>query len=872
MGVEQVFAQRNAFKINDKTKAMVDFNQQIDTFEKIVLTQQRALAKWQGSIRLVQSYQLDLTVQKNQLRQILAEPPEIITVHVSSMLNDWLVKINVKLKINVTQEELSIALLVAISLSLLVFCYLLWRLREQIKITAQHSVVLIRQRIRAENCDDIQANCAETQEIMEQVQSIAKPAHNEQEFQQLVQQCQTLQQVIDEQAQALVVYTQNTNQQQLNTSEQAAFHLKNELQRYKYLAGGVLSLLQQQQARLLNKPNNNETSKAIAFASLLPIYEQLTQFYLASDIRSQSAVLTLGDVNLVDEIHAILFNKQAEQQTFNNQLHFSYDEQLLVQAKLDFRLFQQLMYLLIDITLQDYQGAQLHLHLQLQDKSAGQQLVHFVVKVNAETIEALPNLVTLLVDSQTTVSQSSPLVEIFTVLFVKQHGENIIARLTDDGFQLSFELPLAIASSVIIKEQQEHKLDGIKVMLLSSNVMLTGLLEKFVQSASGKCEVLARMDSFEQQLTAKNLSKHKLDLLIVTSDIAQTNFDLITEKINSLPHSLQPKLMLLQSTALCFDRFGFYSQSEQLLCKDVFLHNIKELLASESKNNQLLSPEQCQQSHYLASGLPVVLAVHSPQQYQNFQRLLYWLGLKVDVVSHAEAQRERWKTGLYCILFTEFSETSLVKMENKPLVDVAIFSLTDHVPSSENDKYFDGWHIGQLTEQSILADLRVVLAPWLQYDKSSNKSESSALILPETLIDCIDEGEEMITELVVSFAEAHTEGNIEAAFDFSQYLHHQGSAELALFMLDDYAQDNHQQLDLLVNSIKARDFYKAKDVIIELQLNAKILAASELEQLCSQWSKLLSGNEIPSSLKEVNILLKETRAALTAIDNYAESI
>ncbi|WP_114326930.1 hypothetical protein [Candidatus Colwellia aromaticivorans] len=866
LGVEQIIAQHNALKIDDKTKATVEFSQQIDTFEDLVITQQRALAKWQGYIRLAQSYQLDLKMQKNQLMQILVEPQEKIITHASGMLNDWLVKF----KINVTQKELSIILFLAICLSMLVFCFLLWRLREQIKLAAQQSVVLINKSIHAENSGDIQANCAETQEIMQQVQSIAKPVHNEQEFQQLLQQCQTHQQVIDEQAQLLTAYTQNTDQQQLDTSEQVAFNLKGELQRYKHLEEKVLSFIQHQQAKLINTPINNETIKLVQFPALIPVYEQLKQFYLASDIRSEKTVLTLVDVNLVDEIHAILMNKQTEQQKFNNQLYFSYDEQLLEQAKLDFRLFQQLMHLLIDIVLVDCQGAQLHLHLQLQDKSGGQQLVHFVVKVRDEAIETLPDLVTLLINYQKTVSQESPLVEILNILFTKQHGEHIIAHLIDDGFQLSFELPLAIASSPVFKEQQETKLDGIKVMLLSSNKMLTGLLEKLIHSASGKFEVLARIDSFEQQLNAKYLSKHKLDLLIVASDVAQINIDLITRQLDSLPNSLQPKLMLLQSAELSLDGFGFYSQAEQLLFKDVFLQNIKGLLIGEATTNQLLSPEQCQQSHYLASELPVVLAVHSPQKHQNFQRLLHWLGLQVHVVSHADAQRELWETGLYCILFTEFTETSLLEMVSKPLVDVAVFSLTDDIPSSESNTYFDDWHIRQLVAQSTLADLRVVLAPWLKYIKPLDIPKSSVLTLPEKPIKSLDDGynEGVITELVASLAE----DNKKAVFDFSQYLHHQGSVELALFMLDDYAQANHQQLDVLIDAIKVKDFDKAKEAIIDLRLNAKILAASELELLCSQWSKLLSGNDTSNSLNEVNALLKETRAALTAIDSYAESI
>jgi hypothetical protein len=216
-------------------------------------------------------------------------------------------------------------------------------------------------------------------------------------------------------------------------------------------------------------------------------------------------------------------------------------------------------------------------------------------------------------------------------------------------------------------------------------------------------------------------------------------------------------------------------------------------------------------------------------------------------------------------------------MASKPLVAVAVFSLTDVMPDAENKAYFADWRIGQLVEQSTLAELRVVLAPWLQYVKSANNTGSS-LALAEKLIASVDEDSDegnnednddrVITELAATLAE----DNNSAVFNFEKYLHHQGSVELALFMLDDYGQDNHQQLDRLIDAIKAKNLAKAQQAIIDLQLNAKVLAAAELEELCTQWSKLLSGNEIPTSLKEVNTLFKATRAALNAIDNYAESI
>jgi len=876
-GIEQILAHRNSLKTQGNTKILVDFRQQIDTFDSIVNDQQGALATWQDYIHLAQSYQLDLTMQNNQLLKILTESQEQIEIKSSGIINDWLSKVNIKFKTKITQEMLSMALLVAISLFLFIFCYLLLRIRNQIKNTAQQGVKIIHKSIESESGETIQANCAETEEIMSKISTIAKPAHEEQEFQQLSQQCKTQQQTIDDQALALDEYTQKINKQKLDTRIQAELDLKDELKRYEYLENETLLLLQQQQVVLLNAPIGNVNNIEDKLSLLRLVYKKLKQFHLASYLRSENTVLSLKDVNLVDEIQAILMNKRTEKLTLKNQFYFSYDEQLSVQAKLDSRLFQQLIDVLIDIALQDYQHAQLHLHLHLQNKNEDQQVVCFGVRINAEPLSTLPNIVTQLIDFQISDTQKSPLVEQFKTLFIKQHGENITAHLIENGFQLNVELPVAITSSSVIKEEQENTLDGIQVRLFSNNGMLTGLVEQFIHSASGNCEAIEQLKELEQQLTEKSLNEHKIDLFIVASDIEQSKFDSIIKQLKALPISMQPKLMVLQSEELSFDEFGFYSQTEQLLFKETFLQQAEELLAGNAHTNLLFSSEQCQQNHYLQSKLPAILAVHSPAKYQNFQRLLHRLGLQVHVVSHADAQREYWESGLYCLLFTEFVETSLLKMANQPLVNIAVFSLIDDIPHSE-DEYFDDWHIASLVGQPSLAELSVALAPWLQLDEPIEHPEESVLSHTEGVMfeadDNIDDCHPnencggIITELIDLLAEENNKG----AFDFSQYLHNQGSVESALFMLDEYTEDNHQQLNLLVDALKAKDFDTAKKSVSSLQLNAKILAASELGKLCSQWSLLLSGSDIPSSLNEVNLLLKHTRAELTAIDSYAESI
>lgn len=873
LNVEQIFAQNKELKSDKTLKILVDFNQQIDTFEKIVLTEQRALAKWQGYIRLAQDYQLNLKAQQQQISQLLLTPYKYEQSNRTSIIHDVLPRFGLPL----SNKQITLIIMFTISLSLLFFFYSLWRLREQVKISALQSVEIIKRSLQIQEGSFVVANCAETQEIMQQVQNIAKPVHNEQEFQALSEQYQSNQQFIEQKEEELERLEKCNEQQRLDYKEQIADHLSSELQRYQFLTKTTLLLVQQQQSAIFNQKSLSESSNTKVSTPLASLYQQLIQFHLALEMKSEKSVLELNDINLVDEIHALLFNKQKEQQAHDNQLFISCDEQLIAQVKIDFRLFQQLINLLIDITLQNCKAGQLHLHVQLQDKRAGQQLVNFTVKVKDHTVDVLPSLLAQLIDSQSTTSAASPLIDIFNILFAKQHGDNLVAQLVDGGYLLSFELPLALAAPV--DSVDKIILENTKVMLLSNNVTLAEIIENNLRAVKGKFEKLVRIDSFQHQVNAKQLTRHKLDLLIVDSDMALTHLDIITEQIHRLPQSLQPKLMVLQTPKLSYERFGFYSQAEQVLCKSSFLHNVRELLASDKANNQLLPCDPFTKNQYIESKLPLLLAVHSPEQSQNLQRLLHWLGLRVQIVSHEAAQQTLWRTGQYSLLITEFAETALLEMTSKPLVDVAVFSLTDVIPQSENNSYFDKWHISKLGKENTLSELIDALAPWLKQAQlaratnivNSNNENNGDALAPQDAryFEKLEESEEFtITEVASVF----TENNSDAVFDFAQYLQYQGTVELALFMLDDYTQDNHLQLDALVDAIKAKNIEEAQLSISALALNAKILCAQELQSLCVKWSKLLNGSEIPSSLKKINVLLKDTRIALNEIDEYAEAI
>lgn len=891
--VEQLFSLHTKIASDETTKAMVDVNRQFETFEEMVLTKQNTLAKWQGYIRLAQGYRLELTALQQKIRQLMATPYEYTQVSGKGNIHKFFSKFDIYL----SAHNIVIILTALIGFLLCFVLFLLWQLHREIKAATQHGVSLIKKTFNNPT-EPLVANCAETQEIMQLVKNIVQPLHDELEYQSLSTQYQSAQQLLSEQVQKLEHLSQQNKQFQLDSKAKSKVKFDNELHHYSFLEASILRIIHKHQVTLLNATVITQTPDLSITAQLNLLYQQLAQFRLALGVQSDKSRLKLSDINLITELEAIVFNKQQEQQAYNNQLFLSYDEQLLNEVKIDFRLFQQLISLFIDIAIADRSASQIHLQVQLQDKSVGQYLVNFSAKVKVNSLKKLPDLVTQLVRSQSSRIAASPSVEILSVLLAKQHGGNVTAQLIDDGYQLSFELPLAITTPI---NNNKITLENNKITLLSNNEVLVELVEKVVLFAKGKFERLAEIESVvhylsEKNLSTKYLSSQKHDVFIISSDIALCHFDYINKKMNNLPHSIRPKLMVLQSKILSYERFGFYAQAEQVFCKDTFIENILKLLASNKTNNQLLACDPFVENQFISTQLPLLLAVNSPQQYQNLQRLLQWLGLQVQVVTHEAAQKTLWKTGRYSILMTEFIGTAFLEMTTKPQIDIGVFSLTDGMPNANNNAYFEGWHQGTLDKESTLTELIEALSPWLKpklnlkkvarlnqkekplTDKIENilrKNDDISLqsTLPkQPLVLTYDLTADQADDLVITqVADVYANDNHDATFDFSHYLHNQGSVELALFMLDDYCQDNHQQLDVLIEAFKAKRIAEANVSIAALTLNAKILAAPTLEALCKRWTKLLSCSEIPNSLEIINALIKDTRLALNDIDSYAET-
>ncbi|MDP7593382.1 MAG: hypothetical protein QF552_11960 [Litorilituus sp.] len=881
LGAEQIVTQARLCK-TDNTKAITELLRQVSSFQRIVLTEQGALTKWQGYIQLAHSFYSDLQNQKHNIVTLLSTLKMKPVVSSHKLLNRLLAYYSLDL----TNKKVSLILISLIGLFLFLFLFYLVRMRQQLKKTSEESLRLIIQSMSNATSDDVSANCTETDKIIKKIQVTTKSEYSEQNYQ-----TQLSLEQIDKQKHVIVESAHKFDVKDRERKEQIAAQIDYELHAYKYLKDLTLQRLLQSHVAYFDD-NSNKVIYTHAGESLKTsleeIYQRLEQFELASYLRTNNAILQLEDVNFIEALQCVMLNKQVVFSNQNHQLYVSYDETIVANRTLDLALFEHMLNVLLDLIIsQSNEAITLQLHIQLKDKHKGQQLIHFVFNIFTDQLTILPTAIGGLNQPCEENEMNTVLARVFALLLKFLHGGNILAQLVEGGYQLSFEVPLAVASANIVDESQIKEVNGAvlaKVALLTSNNVLVSTIRSQIEQHVLTFDVISGIDTFNCMFTTKYLSQHSLELLIVGSDMAEHNLAHVEQVIAHLPNSLQPKVMVLQSNKVSYQQFGFYSQAEQPLCQDNFIVNMAHILTTEQDNNLVLAPECFQQKQYQASGATVLLAVRFAQQYQNMQRLLQQLGLKVVMVCSEMSQKNHWQTGRYSLLLTEFSQHVFVEMLATPVTAIGVFYLSKQAlglanSDSNNKDLYDAWHCGQLSPQSSLSQLSHALSSWLiitekaqsEPDIANKNNLNNALNenLPNDISDDLEDNELAINEVAVCTMPDIT---TQASFDFSCYLQHQGSVALALFMLDDYSQDNHQQLASLTEAIKIKELHQAQEAVKAMQLNAQILSSQDLLRQCQLWFELLSDSEAMAESKQVNLLLKDTQRILYAIDSYAETI
>lgn len=749
----------------DDSRALVELVKDFIRFEDLVL-KRGLLIKWQSQLRLMSGYQQQLFDDQQKLNTILntlANSSQKRVANIDSSVID--------INFQIAQREVPLWLWASLLISLFTIIVSLFLLRLRLKVTSEFGLEYLGQAIegadtslivRDDNALVAQQSkaffCNESYQLLQKIHQVNESNYSEADYLAMQEENKALAEEVEKGLDEKNKLKLELELIEFNASSKSKSQLVLEQQRCKELYITALRQLVYIGSCAINnivKPKvNNElplNSNALhhAYAQGRDLVRKLRQASCYRYLQSNKAVLTLSDVNLPAQVQAILYNLEAKFSRFENSVSLTVDKKIFAQVNLDAELFTELYRIFIRLMLTKKTKTHLALKMQLADKNSGQQKVTFTGEIHSDKkLKQLPQeLKTFNEASQ----DHSELGEYFQTLIQYQHGESVVANLTEQGYQLSFTIPLAVAN---------------------------------------KSEKLA----YPELSLPLDISKEKQAL---------TN---LAEKYIKMP-------------------------------------------------------------------VEVLLGVQSPVNYQYLAQQLKSLGLQVTFATNEPMLEKYWHSGRFSLLLTElpcspFSPFLIdeVAQNNTELsLPRGVLSLTKSLSFESENVEYSSWLTGELLPDTSVDKLITTIAPWISEQKNHLEDNSQAKSIINNSKENSDEHAE---NLSYSFSTLDK----SAIFDFNRYLKHQGSAELALYMLDEYTKENTAIIESFSLAFAKNDIEKAVENINHLTTNAKILAADELLSLCGKWQKVLDDKCLDSSDKSQVNLLSTTRQAIEEISLHALAI
>ncbi|MEI6894642.1 MAG: hypothetical protein V5789_08430 [Colwellia sp.] len=729
------------------SQSMSDIVRDFIRFEDLIL-KSALLMKWHKQLQLVADYKRQLSTQQKQLQSMLAN----FVRHNLGLIS----AINIDASLVLPREMLLI-----FSFMLSMVAGLLLLMRGRIKVASQVNKNFISYVIQSPESALITNEkngftkrqkkafySAESEQLIKEIQQVKASNYSEVEYLAQTEKNKELEAKLVKVNAVAQQLTGELDAIEFNALEKSATQRLLEQQR-----GNAHLLLAIKQAVLLGHssitPRISATKENDLYHAYLQGRELIRQLRQASYYRylqGADTVLVLSDVNIAAQVQAVVLNLPATFCLFKNKVSVSIDEKILVGVNLDAELFSEMFRVFICLILAKETEKKLVLTLQLVDKNNGQQKICFSGQIQCdEKAVQLPQALRGFNDDS---EKNSDLGDYFTTLLSYQHGEEVSTQLTEQGYQLSFTLPVAVI-----------------------------------------------LNQVEKNYTVLNLPNHELEL-------------------------------------------------EETCVK----------LAAK----------------YIAMPIAVLLAVKEPAQFQRLQQLLQAMGLQVTLVTGELMLQKYWQSGLFAVLMTEltcqpfttFRVDKTDKASEIRAIYRGVFSLSGGADRIKKSAEYDHWFVGELNSHSNSNELIVAMAPWI-------KAQGCNRIDTENTPKIKNCRQNDISKMV--------EQNVEPieqtlSFDFKRYLKHQGSVELALFMLAEYTNENSELVMELSQSFASEDSQKVNAVIQTLLINSKILAADSLLAHCKQWLKLLASRGLDNTDKEQVSLLSIIKADVASISQHADAI
>jgi hypothetical protein len=903
-----------AFFVTEVTSKQIEpsvLTAQLTTLDQLLFSQQNTVAKWRSQLRLSRLYVTFIEQQQQKLQQLVNEYslPESVLVTNKILLSDympeqakhWLLQ----QQITIGHQQLQWAIIAIIVLLFLLLYTMIVRAKRKIKNYGIESIQLFKNFIENaseadENKYDLaQLNSAENKKIAELIQkaltNITQPKHSESEYQQRVEEQQILvsktNQQLDEIKQLQVSITQLT----LTNSEQNQQQQHHDSAMNEKLSNMVVRTMLQSQSVSIG---SGVTSLQV-YRQLTRIFDWCRQSKIRDEFLSATQSITLSDVALHHEIEALLLNVIFDAHFQRNQIFYQQDEHLLVQAKLDIRLFNRLFSGVCRLLLADLFKASLQISTTVEDKNEGQQIVRFDFLVTtSKKISQLPESIERLlsvdkVNNVAAISAENEMVSYLLLLLDALNVSDKNAQLQENGYQFSFTLPMAFADVNHDSVVKKIDLQQANMVLISNDDNTCNAVKAAVLAGNGSLETLTKFESLPLQLSAKHLLEKKVDIIILGGDCYLSSLENIQQHIASLAKSIQPKLFVMQTFFNApLHRHGLFEQAANPLQNAKLQQALATLLVSENSDNSVLNAETFVEHQYLATQVEVLFAVHDPSKHQPLLRMLLWLGLQVQVVCQSQAMLKFWRSGRYLLLFTDFDSSPCIEMSAGKGVRRAVFSFNDNnFSTAENQTLAGQWLFATVPPLNRVDELVALLLPWLKaksvhvaidkvvadkpYEvaKTSKKENEKESETEQRIIAQAHQASEKLGRVLSALdltpsADSHPFQVINLA----QYAKHQGSVELAVVMLDDYLADISQLMNNLSQTLNQQNYSQGVSLLTDIIKTSSILAAQDFTEVGQQLMVALNQQKMDEDNTQLMKLFSDLKQQQLLLTQFCEAI
>jgi hypothetical protein len=586
-----------------------------------------------------------------------------------------------------------------------------------------------------------------------------------------------------------------------------------------------------------------------------------------------------------------------------NNVNMHLPDNLASLVVIESRLFQRLLVGIANSLLIEQSNCHLGFDIQVVENNADKQsirlnfMVHNASNVNKLTLTV--NQLALGVNGER--AKNAKTLAYLQDLMLVFNVSNIESATLETGVKFSLEMPIVNAGPMIDKTSVISRgLANKNIVILATSTENELQIKAALQGNKANVETLKDSSLIGQRLSVKNLTKQRIDALVVSPEVHLSDHDAIVQWLNSLPTKLQPKLMVIQpafNTPL--HRTGLFSQSTLPWLHDEFAENLLTLLNSQQSSNRVVASDILMQCRHGATQVEVLLAVKKPQQHSNLLCLLHWLGLQIKVVCHSHSLDKHWQTGRYLVLISEFATSPVVPMAIGHQLRRGAFYFAK--PDFLNEiQAPEAWSIGQFPESIDIQAMSQLLEPWLSpvsfnapikpkstpntSDNSHHPDKSITKAIESISDDVVDiarseatiplsKQEGIVDELLLE--QGQIDDN-EQVFDLAAYAKNQGSAELAVFMLDDYLVDIEKHMLDLNQAIETRHANQAQQAVNKLLKLTRVLSAEDYHHKCQQLELILTTNSKTKitlvQQKELLIQFKQLKDCRTQLFDFAQAI